>query len=114
MRETERKRRSNKSKIEKFWPQRKAPSFEVLSSPSERFGPLTHTHTHTHTRTHTHTHTPSGELLSKDQKLCNSKRNVEAECKKKKKKKREERKKQGEKFKEIETVQIDIGDGLPQ
>ena len=54
-RETERKRRSNKSKIEKFWPQRKAPSFEVLSSPSERFGPLTHTHTHTHTHAHTHT-----------------------------------------------------------
>lgn len=45
------KRSTNKSEGEKFWPERKALIFEVLSSPSERFGYTTNTHTHTRTNT---------------------------------------------------------------
>lgn len=42
------KRSTNKSEREKFWPERKALIFEVLSSPSERFGYTTNTRPHTH------------------------------------------------------------------
>lgn len=62
------KRRSNKSKREKFWPERKALSFEVLSSPSERVEPLKHTHIHTNAT--------SGILLSKGRRLSVTQRGV--------------------------------------
>lgn len=65
------KTRRNKSKREKFWPERKSLSFEVLSSPSERF-----VDTCAHARTHAHTQPLENCLV---RTLCNSKRSERAE-----------------------------------
>lgn len=86
------KRSTNKSEGEKFWPERKALIFEVLSSPSERFGYTTNTPTHALIH-------GSGKMLSKDQNLWVTQRRLKAESARKKKK-------QGNKFGDTENVQM--------
>lgn len=88
------KRSTNKSKREKFWPERKALIFEVLSSLSERFGYTTNTLMSTHALIH-----GSGKMLSKDQNLWVTQRRLKAESARKKKEK-------GNKFGDTENVQM--------